>query len=286
MKPQYSHSLLTSFMLWVDFKVTNDESGFSNYNTLLYPQTDLSVPSPYKYIYASPYKSWVYDNCVSGAIVPSGAWTSSGQFLTRSSGISIDYPNGRVLSMYNWGANLSGSYSVKDFTYVLSSEQETNFFLEKVFNGDTNLSYTITGNQPGVIYAPAIIFTNAQSENKPFIFGGIDESYYSLRAYILSNSNYLQEGINSYFNDVARRYIPVASFGDMPLNSLGDLKTAFTGSGWCYNNNILGQYGYSGGLWIDNTASYKMSEKSKKNMSYSVSIVDFVTRQIRFTYTV
>lgn len=287
MIPQYSHSLLTSFMLWIDFKITNDQSGFTNYSTPLYYQKDPSVPSQYTTIYASPYKSWVYDSCVTGAIVPSGVWTSSGNFLTRASGISIDYPGGRVLSLYDRGP-VSGAYSVKDFTYILSNESETNFFLEKVFNEDKNLTYTITGNQPGVWYAPCIIFTAAQSENKPFIFGGIDESYWSIRGYILSNSNYLQEAINSYANDLARRYIPVANYGDSPLNSLGDLKSVYTGSlsGYCYNNNILAKYGFSGGLYINEVASYKMSERSNKNMPYTVSIVDFVTRQIRPTFNV
>ena len=287
MIPQYSHNLLTSFMLWIDFKLTNDQSGFSNYSGQLYYQIDPSIPSPYTTIYASPYKSWVYDTCVTGASVPSGVWTSSGNFLTRASGISIDFIGGRVLSLYDRGP-VTTAYSVKDFSLILSNEQETNFFLEKVFNENKSLTYTITGNQPGVWYAPCMVITAAQSENRPFIFGGIDESYWSIRAYVISNSNYLQEGVNSYFNDLARRYIPVASYGDYPLNSLGDLKTVYTGSlsGFCYNNNILQKYGYSGGCWINEVASYKMSEKSNKNITYTVSIVDFVTRQIRFTYNV
>lgn len=280
MIPQYSHSLLTSFMLWIDFKVTNDQSGFTNYSTPLYYQSDPSIPSPYTTIYASPYKSWVYDSCVTGAIILSGVWTSSGNFLTRASGISIDYPGGRVLSLYDRGP-VSGAYSVKDFTYILSNESETNFFLEKVFNEDKNLTYTITGNQPGVWYAPCIIFTAAQSENKPWAIGGVDESYYSTRAYILSNSNYLQEAIDSYFLDLARRYIPVANFGDYPLNSLGDIKSIYTGSGWCYNNNILGKYGFSGNCYINTISNYKMSEKANKAMTYSVSISDFLTSQVR-----
>lgn len=287
MIPQYSHNLLTSFWLWIDFKVTNDQSGYVNYSTPLYYQIDPSVPSPYTTIYASPYKSWVFDSCVTGAIVPSGIWTSSGNFLTRASGISIDFPGGRILSMYDYGP-CSGTYSVKDFTYIISNEQETNFYLEKIFDEDLNITYPITGNQAGVWYAPCIVFTAATSENKPFIFGGIDESYWSIRAYVISKNNYLQEGINSYFNDLAHRYIPVASYGDYPLNSLGDLKPVYTGalSGYCYNSNILNKYGYSGGCWINEVASYKMSEKNNKALTYTVSIVDFVTRQIRLTYYV
>lgn len=288
MIPQYSHNLLTSFMLWIDFKITNDQSGFTNYSGQLFKQIDRSVPPPYNTIYASPYKSWVYDSYVSGANYVSGIWTSSGQFLTRSSGISIDYTNGRILSKYNWGDGVTCAYSVKDFSLILSNESETNFFLEKVFNEDTNLTYPVTGNTAGVWYAPCIVFTNAQSENKPWAIGGIDESFSSVRAYIISNNNYLQEAVNSYFNDLARRFIPVATWGDAPLNSLGDLKTNFTGagSGWCYNNNILAKYGYSGGCYITEVASYKMSEKANKAISYTVSITDFVTSQIRLTYNV
>lgn len=288
MIPQYSHNLLTSFMLWIDYKITNDQSGFVNYSTPLYPQIDPSIPAPYKYAYASPYKSWVFDNLVTGAIVPSGFYTTSGQFLTRSSGLSFDFPGGRVLSVNNWGKNLSGSYSVKDFSLILSNEQETNFFLEKAYNENLNLTYTITGNQPGVWYAPCLVVTAAHSENSPWSYGGVDNSVWSIRAYILSNSNYQQEAINSYFLDLAHRYIPVASYGDAPLNSYGDLKPVYTGtlSGYSYMNNIQNKVGFSGGCWLQETATYKMSEKGNKNMTYSLSVVDFVTTQIRYTQNV
>lgn len=281
MVPQYFHSLLTSFMTWLDYKLSNDQKAFTNYTGNFYYQTDPSVPSNYT-IYASPNKSWIYDSCISGgAIVNSGMYNSSGQFLTRASGLIIDYPNGRILSNNDWGP-VSGSCSYRDFNLILSTESEVNFFLEKVFNENVNLTYVPTGSTPGVFYAPCVVFTNAQSENNPWAFGGLDESHNSIRAYIIAKDNYSQEGINSYFNDLAHRYIPNASYGDFPLNSLGDLKTGQ----WCYSNNILNQYGYSGQLWIEDVANYKMSEKNNKNMGYYISVTDFYVSRVRNTYNV
>ena len=278
MKPQYSHSLITSMMLWLDYKLVNDEQAFTNYTGQFFPQVDPSITG---YAYASPYKGWIYDSCASGVAVNSGMYNSSGQFLTRNSGLYIDYTNGRIVSQYNWGPLASGVYASRDFNLYFSTESEVNFFLEKVYNENPNLTYTLTGSNPYLFYAPCIIFTNAQSENKPWALGGIDESYNSIRAYILSTNNYLQEGVNSYFNDLSRRFFSFASYGDSPLNSLGDLKAAATGGSWCYANNILGQYGYSGGTYINNVANYKMSEKNNKQMAYYLSVNDFLVSQVR-----
>ena len=91
--PQYSHNVDTSVALWLDNRLCADAQAYINIptgttNGLLYPQVNSSTQG---YIWAAPFKSWVFDSSVSGATVCSGAYTTSGQFLTNSSGIVIDY---------------------------------------------------------------------------------------------------------------------------------------------------------------------------------------------------
>jgi len=100
MREQFDNKLAQSVVEWVNNIVCNDGGGFFTPGTPLYLQED-STRSQFK-VYASPYRSWVYDSCVDGATIFSGAYNSSGQFLTRQSGLFFDYQNGRVLSSGNW----------------------------------------------------------------------------------------------------------------------------------------------------------------------------------------
>jgi hypothetical protein len=119
MIPQYNHNLVTSVILWLDNKICNDGQAYVNSSDLFYRQVDPSAPG---YKWSCPYQTLVFDSCVSGANIISGVYNSSGQFLTRASGITIDYINGRVLSPYDWGNNLSGNYAYKEINTYFSTK--------------------------------------------------------------------------------------------------------------------------------------------------------------------
>jgi hypothetical protein len=113
MRETFDNKLAQSVIEWLNNVICNDGGGFVNTGSSLYLQDD-STRSAYK-VYQSPWRSWIYDSCVDGANIPSGFYNSSGQFLTRSSGLFIDYQNGRVLSSGNWGPSLSGNFSKREF---------------------------------------------------------------------------------------------------------------------------------------------------------------------------
>ena len=71
MKPQYQHKVMTSFLLWFDnFLLTKGEA-FSNKTGSFHYVSDSRLPSSYR-AFSSPYKQFVNDSSIPGAIVKSG----------------------------------------------------------------------------------------------------------------------------------------------------------------------------------------------------------------------
>ena len=276
MIPQYNHDFVTSFTLWLDNRIQNVGQAYVNVGTPLYPQTD---PSTAGYKWASPYQSWVFDSCVSGATIPSGVYTSSGQFLTRASGIVIDYVHGRVISPYNWGAQLSGNYARKEINVYFATEEQTNFWLEHIFNEDPNIRYANTGGIASRFAAPCVIWTNARTENLPWGLGGSKDAKATIRAFAVTDSNYLQEGLNSLLADSVNKYIPMATYADAPIGTSGDLKGGF----YNYCTGVYDRYGCGQGSYVEKVVSYKMNEMANRNTNYNLSIMEFDLSKIRLT---
>ncbi len=243
--------------------------------TALYPQVDQSTVG---YKWASPYQSWVFDSCVSGATVASGAYTSSGQFLTRASGLVIDYVHGRVISPYNWGP-LSGNYARKEINVYFATEEQTNFWLEHVFNEDASIRYANTGGIASRFTAPCVILTNSRTENTPWALGGSKDAKATIRAFAVTDSNYLQEGLNSLLADSVNRYVPIATYADAPIGTSGDLK----GSTYNYCTGVFAKYGCANGAYIEKVVSYKVNELANRNTNYNLSIMEFDLSKIRLS---
>ena len=125
MKPLYQHKLLTSFYLWFDHFLLDKGSAYKNFQgTDFYNYSDERIQN--KTVFGSPYKQWVYDKSIAGATLPSISgdgptgpvtFTNPAGNTTGTSGLLLDYDNGRVLfdSSVATTANISGGYSVKNF---------------------------------------------------------------------------------------------------------------------------------------------------------------------------
>ncbi len=272
MRPQYAHDLVTSVVLWLDNQLGNTGQAYVNITGSLYQQP---LVAGQNVLYTSPYRSWVYDSCVAGAQVPSGFYTSSGQFLTRASGLVIDHINGRVSTPNNWGPTLSGTYARKEINVYYSSDEEVQYVLEQVYRENTNLSYVITGLvRPGmtnnILAAPLVMLTNARGQNDPWALGGIDDSKNTVRAFIITDSNYLQDGVNSLLQDAAHQTIPFVPYSVAPWTASGDLKSP----PWSYCTGVYNVFGCAGGLYVENIYAYKISERANRNSTFFVSAVE------------
>lgn len=282
MIPQYAHDVVTSVAMWLDNLLVADGQAYVNITGALYLQP---IMAGQPFTYTSPYRSWVYDSCASGAAIPSGFMNGSGQLLTRASGLVIDFTNGRALSPTNWGPMLSGTYARKEMNVYYSSDREVSYVLEQVYGSNPNLGYTLTGlvrpGMPGkTLAAPLTMLTNAHGENEPFALGGMDNSKNTVRAFIISDTNYLQEGVNSIMQDAAHTTIPFVSHGLWPLNASGDLKVG--ASGWSYCRDVFDAIGCEGGLYIDNVFDYKMSERTNNSTSFFISSCEIDLSKPRF----
>lgn len=274
MLPQYNHDLVTSVALWLANRLENAGQAYINMTGCLYAVPDSGIQGN---AYASPYRGWVYDGCVSGAVIPSGVYNSSGQFLTRASGVVFDWNNGRVITPQNWGPILSGVYARKEVNVYFSDLRETDYVLERVYGENPNLSYGITGLRGGLLTAPMVMLTNSQGNNAPFALGGTDNTRSTLRAFVITDDNYLQEGILSLCRDAAHSIIPIGSYADAPLVGSGDLK----GGVWSYCTGFRDKYGCSNGLWIENVYEIKLNESVNKNTTYFLSVIEMDLSRIR-----
>lgn len=274
MKPLFNHSLITSFALYLDHVLLNTAQAYANVTGSFYPQIDSGVRGN---VWQSPYKSWVWDSCASGATIISGAYTSSGQFLTRDSGIVIDYWNGRIISPYKWGS-LSGSYSRKEYNIYTSTEGEINWWLENVYGADKDITYTITGIPSSRFAAPCIILTNARDYNDQWALGGLQDSRNLIRTYTISPANapFLQEGVDSVMRDIATRSVALVSFGDVPLGNSGDIKN---GSTYCYDT-LCAQYSPPQ-IYIEAVHNVKVNQKTNNSTTFSVTVAEFDVSTIR-----
>lgn len=273
MRPQFSHDVLTSFVLWLDNTLCGTGQAYQNVTGNLYRGAQTGIPG---FIYSSPYRAWVYDGCVGGAVVPSGFYASgSNQFLTAASGLGIDYLNGRVISAIDRGPVLTGIYSRKEINVYPSTTEESNYILEQLYNGNHNLKYPLTGLYGSEYVAPLIMVTNTRSDNQPWALGGMDNTTSVIRCFTISNNNYLQEGVNSILRDQGHSYIPLAPISAAPftnvnMTSTGTLKTP----GWSYCNDIKGVFGCANGLYIENSYPFKLNEKSNSNPTFQLSVID------------
>lgn len=278
MIPQYSHNLMTSAYLWLDNRICGTGQAYVNVTGSLYLEP---VTGGQNNVYASPYKGWVYDSCVGGAIIPTGFYNSSGQFLTRASGLVIDFDNGRVSTPNDWGPILSGSYARKEVNLYYSSNEEIAYVLEQVYGANKNVAYALTGFQGRALAAPLVMLTNTRGQNKPWALGGTDDSKNTIGVFAITDSNYLQDGLNSILQDMAHSMIPYIPMGVDPITASGDLKTV----GWSYCNDVQGTYGCQNGAYVQNVYMHRVSDKANRSTTFFLSACDLDLSKPRIPFS-
>lgn len=276
MKASFDNIMLQSFQLWLDNRICKEGEGYINVTGLLYQQKDTTRN---QITYASPYSEWVYDSCVPGAVVPSGFYNNQGQFLTRASGITMDFRNGRLLSSGNLGPTVSGVYSRKEYNVYISTEETVNFYLEAVSKENINLEYIKTGALPYGFVAPCIVVTNSYGKNEPFALGGMQESNRTLRLFVINDNNFKCEALNSLITDAKDMYFSMIPDTEVPLTFYGDLKTPASGYNYC---NLKDKYPCGQGVYIEEVYSYKLNEKSNRNRTFTISLFEMDVKRAHY----
>jgi hypothetical protein len=279
MKPTYLNSLTSSFYLWLDHEMLYKGEAFQNFSGKLYLSQDPTFSQ--NTIYGSPFKQWVLDTSVQNALIPSGVF-SNGTFIPRGiSGTALDFNRGRVLfnnTVSQNLQNLSIAYSFKEFNLYYTDEKEENLLFEKRYDPMpkvTRVTGALAWNDDPY---PCIFFKNTSIQNKPFAFGGQDNTMSSMRCVILAENIYSLDGAISIMADSARKTFPLVSPQKLPYNIYGDLKSGL--SSYNYFDLCTGQNDW---VYVDRVTVSRLSETENKKMNSKLvaAIVDFELSDVR-----
>jgi len=287
---QYHHKLTNSFMLWFDNYLLTKGEAYTNYSGVsLQHYADERVDSDYK-VYGSPYKQWVIDSSITGATIPDGVTignTPTGAYNPSISGrngeMAIDFDNGRALvKSSNENHDMTCDFAVKDFNLYFANETEEDLIVEN--------KYTINSRiypseempiEPYDQVIPAVFFNTATAQNKGFAFGGMEETTTTITATVMSEDNYMLDGVLSIFADSRNELISVIPMSSHPFNEFNDLKSG------SYNYKDLSkQYSKCNGLYINDVTTSKLTDRARKSLSNDIFVgfIDFEIQHHRFRH--
>lgn len=299
MKPQFQHEANTSFALWFDYHLINNQEAFSNKNGNFYYLPDERLPNypddPNGFVsYNSEYKQWVYDADVNGADIPSGVYIDTGDgnynFCPRGqSGLSLDFENGRVLlsgayfpTNYNT-LNIRSDFAVKDINVYLADDTEENLVIQNKYNVNSRTTPEYgqgVGLPPYQQVAPAAFISMETSQNQPFALGGEDLTTLNYRIVFFAEDLYQLDGLMSICTDAYNIGIKNIGYDHHPLNEYGDLKTGH----FSYKDTVRNTQVLQPLLFIEEARGSKISDRLSNgtNPDLYLGFVDFQVSQSRF----
>ena len=286
---QYHHKLTNSFMLWFDNYLLTKGQAYTNHTAVkLEHYSDDRIDSNYK-AYGSPYKQWVFDSSVSGALIPDGVTvgnTPTGSYdslVSGREGMALDFDNGRALiKTSNENYEVTADFSVKDFNLYFTNETEEDLIVEN--------KYTINSRVPSAGFGPiepydqvipAVFFNTNTSNNKGFAFGGMEETTTTITATVMSEDSYMLDGVLSIFNDSKNESIALIPISEHPFNEFNDLK-----EGSFDYEDLSKIHNKCGSLYVNNVNTSKLTDRARKSLSNNIFVgfIDFEIQQHRFRH--
>jgi hypothetical protein len=280
--PQFIHKFTNSFMLWADNTLLQRGGAFTVTGGALTHYSDTQLPDHLR-AWGSPFKEWVTDSSVSGAVVPSGFYIN-GSFQTPSGDyFNMDFQNGRVLtSGLSSSQSITGSYSVKDFNIYLTNQDEEALIVEVCQN--SNNQYNTIGTDISTPYLPPYaqkipaIFVNVQSQkNEPLALGGTDSSVIRANMVVFAKDPYQLDGVLGLFADTSDEVFKELPLEASPLNEWGGLKN----NRYSYTETVAASG--TNNIFIDEVTTSKMTDSLRRGLKTElyVGFVDFSCAQYR-----
>jgi hypothetical protein len=276
---QYQHTVTSSFLLWFDNYLLKKGQAFSNKTGSFFYYPDDRLDSRFK-AFGSPYKQWVNDSSINGAVIPSGVYVN-GSFQPRSNSLLLDFTNGRALiSGAANSAAVTGQFSVKDFNIYFTNEGEEDLLVDKKYLPNSRIfSADQSYIQPYDNAVPAIFISSQSMRNDPFSFGGEDTSKIQMKAVVMAENSYQLDGVLSIFADSFNEVITPIPFSAHPTTEYGDIK-----SGYFSYDSLKSQYGGGSPLFIEEAITSKLTDKARKSLANDLFIgfIDFEIHQQRY----
>ena len=283
MKPTFTHNVINSFFLWFDNFLMTKGDAYKTYTTKLYNYEDPRLGGN-KVVYGSPYKQWVYDKNITGATIPSG-FTINNQFVpTGTSGMKIDFDNGRIIFNSGVSTNLSitGTYSVKEVNSYITDQPEDNLIIENKFV--TNSRFTVSENYipPYNPVTPCIFASIETAHNTAFAFGGEDETKCIIKVVAFCENLYQLDGVLSIFGDSYNEIFSIIPMTGHPLGEFNEMKTGAYPTGYDYKN--LSNAYNSQTLFISHVETSKIRDSVIKELNpiLHIGFLDFEIKTYRY----
>ena len=283
MKPTFTHNVINSFFLWFDNFLMTKGDAYKTYTTKLYNYQDARLGAD-KVVYGSPYKQWVYDKNITGTTIPSG-FTINNQFVsTGTSGMKIDFDNGRIIfnSGVSTGLNVTGTYSVKEVNSYITDQPEDNLIIENKFV--TNSRFTVSENYiaPYNPVTPCIFASIETAHNTAFAFGGEDETKCIIKVVAFCENLYQLDGVLSIFGDSYNEIFSLIPMTGHPLGEFNELKTGVYPTGYNYKN--LSNAYNSQTLFISHVETSKIRDSVIKELNpiLHIGFLDFEIKTYRY----
>jgi len=283
MKPSFSHDVMNSFFLWFDNFLMKKGEAYKTYTTQLYYREDDRLGDN-KVSYSSPYKQWVYDQSITGATIPTG-FTIDGVFTTTgTSGMAIDFDNGRIIfdSGVSSGLNISGTYTIKEINSYITDQPEDNLIIENKYITNSRFTVTETGISPYNPVTPCIFASVENTNNIPFSFGGEDETTSRVKVVAFCENLYQLDGLLSVFADSFNEAFSKIPMTVHPLGEFGAIKTGLYPTGYDYTN-VNASYN-SDILFISDVETSKIKDSVLKELNpiLHVGFIDFDIKSFRY----
>jgi hypothetical protein len=217
------HSILSSLKEYINYRILKDLQAYKDTNVTFTKYKDNRFAS--KNVYGSSYPFWVYDESISSG-VPSGI----DNINRGTSGLAIDFKNGRIIT--NTGVNITGSMTVpvNEFHVYITTKAESQLINETNYLQLPDLK-AITGPiPPDKVILPAVFLRFLSSKEEPYSLGGVVWATYNVRLICLTNSINQMVGLQHVIRGLNERMVPLLF--RTPLNEYNDLKSY----GWNYEN--------------------------------------------------
>jgi hypothetical protein len=279
---QFQHKLTSSFFLWFDNFLLKKGEAYSNKTGELFNYADPRLDSRYV-AYGSPYKQWVTDSSIAGAVIPTGVSVVGAGTSGRDNGVVFDFENGRALfSGSNTSMTVTGEFAVKDFNVYLTNDTEDDLIVENKYTVNSRLpSGPLTYIEPYDDVVPAIFLSVSQAENSPFALGGMQETKVQAKAVVLAEDTYQLDGVMSIFMDSVDEVIAAIPMSGYPITEFGDLK-----EGDFNYTSLAESYKGETKFCIEKVKTSKLTDRTRNVLANElyVGFVDFDIEQYRYRF--
>jgi len=276
MKAQLDNVLMSSMIMWMDHIILKKGEAFKNINTNFYPIG--SIYNNY-YSYGLPFNQIVADSSIPNCQILSGVFVNNMfQSIGASELVGLNPNEGQVHFISDQGANeLLGFYAVKDYNIYLTNGAEEELLFESQFKVRSKTIQSPSALPVEAITYPCIFLKNNGGENKPFAFGGEDNTQSLVRAIVLSDNLFNLDAVCSILKDTARGYIPLIE--NSPFNGFGGLDNGH----YNYEAIISDINISSNSFYISEVTVSKIFADIKSNNSQVFpAFVDFTLENIRY----